>query len=120
MQDALLGKQTAAGMRAACAPKLSGAAALHRHGADKPVRSWALFSSIAGLIGSSGQANYAAAQCRTGCLGHQPAQPGESPVVSGFAAFLISRPRAAQSGPAAHFRRSAAQQGLLLQAVRTC
>ena len=60
-QDNLLAKQTAAGMRASFAPKLAGAAALQLHGAATPVRAWALFSSIAGLIGSSGQANYAAA-----------------------------------------------------------
>ena len=61
VQDALLAKQTAASMRAACAPKLAGAAALQQYAAAKPVRAWGLFSSIAGLIGSSGQANYAAA-----------------------------------------------------------
>ena len=57
----MLARQTAGSMRATWAPKLAGAASLQLQGCRLPIAAWALFSSIAGLIGSSGQANYAAA-----------------------------------------------------------
>ena len=71
MQDALLAKQTAAGMRTTFAPKLAGAIALRQQGAHLPIAAWAMFSSIAGLIGSSGQANYAAANAGLDSLATQ-------------------------------------------------
>ena len=61
LQDALLGNQTASGMRAILAPKLNGACGLAMAGRHMPLTASIAFSSIAGLTGSSGQANYAAA-----------------------------------------------------------
>ncbi|KAK9829172.1 hypothetical protein WJX72_004291 [[Myrmecia] bisecta] len=61
LKDAMLGNQTAAGMRSVFAPKVAGAAQLSRHSAALPLAATVAFSSIAGLLGSGGQANYAAA-----------------------------------------------------------
>ena len=88
MQDALLAKQTAAGMRASFAPKLAGAAALRQQGAHLPIAAWAMFSSIAGLIGSSGQANYAAANAGLDSLATQLSSqaclPAQLAIVSSY------------------------------------
>ena len=61
MQDALLAKQNAAGMRTVFSPKVTGIARLSAHLPQQPLQQAAIFSSVAGLLGSSGQANYAAA-----------------------------------------------------------
>ena len=60
-QDAVLAKQRPASVREVFAPKLSGAEQLAACSAGAPLSAGALFSSVAGLLGSSGQANYAAA-----------------------------------------------------------
>ena len=61
LQDALLVKQSATGVRASFAPKLAGAAALHNVAMGLPLAGITAFSSMAGLLGSAGQANYSAA-----------------------------------------------------------
>ena len=60
-QDAVLAKQRPTHVREVFAPKLSGAEQLAACAAGAPLAASALFSSVAGLLGSSGQANYAAA-----------------------------------------------------------
>ena len=60
-QDALLAKQGPGGMREVFAPKASGAMELASLAADAPAGESALFSSVAGLLGSGGQASYSAA-----------------------------------------------------------
>ncbi len=60
-QDAVLAKQRPANVREVFAPKLSGVEQLAACSAGAPLEASALFSSVAGLLGSSGQANYAAA-----------------------------------------------------------
>ena len=64
LRDGTLSSQTAAGMRVVLAPKANAARTLLLHVAGSaagPVPQLLLFSSIAGLLGSSGQANYGAA-----------------------------------------------------------
>lgn len=61
LRDGMLGTQTAASVRIAHGPKLASAAAMQRGAAAQPVHHQLLFSSVASLLGSAGQANYAAA-----------------------------------------------------------
>jgi hypothetical protein len=61
LQDAVLANQSAGGMRAVFAPKAGAMATLAPRLATHALGQVAVFSSVAGLLGSSGQANYAAA-----------------------------------------------------------
>jgi len=61
LADGLLGGLTAGGVRRVVAPKADGLAALRAALTGQPVASTVLFSSVAALLGSPGQANYAAA-----------------------------------------------------------
>ena len=62
VQDGLIADQTAAGMQLSFGAKIGGAAKLAAVACGRlPIASSAAFSSIAGLLGSAGQSNYAAA-----------------------------------------------------------
>ena len=61
LEDALLPRQSLGGLRRVFAPKLAGLLKLAAACAAGPPSTVALFSSIASLLGSPGQANYAAA-----------------------------------------------------------
>ena len=61
LRDAMLGQQSAASLREVLAPKLQGALQLQRRLLGPRPAQAALFSSIAGLLGSGGQGSYAAA-----------------------------------------------------------
>ncbi|MCB9761282.1 MAG: SDR family NAD(P)-dependent oxidoreductase [Alphaproteobacteria bacterium] len=61
LDDGVLVLQDAARFRRVFAPKVDGAVLLDRLTADDPVERFVLFSSAASLLGSPGQANYAAA-----------------------------------------------------------
>ena len=78
LADALLVGQTAAGVRAVLAPKLTGAQLLLLLAAAPPMQQAALFSSTAALIGPAGQANYAAANAALGALAAAHQRSGHS------------------------------------------
>ena len=61
LQDSMLQGQTPTGLRAALAPKVAGLLAMGSAIGLLPMQHVALFSSVASLLGTAGQANYAAA-----------------------------------------------------------
>ena len=61
LADAVLAHQSAPGLARVFAPKADGAWSLHTASAATSVHTFALFSSVAALLGGAGQANYAAA-----------------------------------------------------------
>jgi KR domain len=69
-QDALLVRQTAASLRIVAAPKAVSAANLRRAFGASPVRADVLFSSIAALLGTPGQSNYAMANEELNVFAH--------------------------------------------------
>lgn len=61
LDDGVLGALTPARLHAVLSPKVDGAWTLHELTRDKKLAAFVLFSSITGLVGSTGQGNYAAA-----------------------------------------------------------
>ena len=61
LADGLLSNQTAVSLSRVYAPKAHGAWTLHLASGSAPLRTSALFSSVAALLGGAGQANYSAA-----------------------------------------------------------
>ena len=63
LADGTLAQQGAASLRRVYGPKAHGVVTLQHACATSVLRSCALFSSVAALLGGAGQANYAAANC---------------------------------------------------------
>ncbi|HEU5425688.1 MAG TPA: SDR family NAD(P)-dependent oxidoreductase [Actinocrinis sp.] len=61
LRDAVLSAQTPDSVREVFRPKVEAAWLLHELTAELPLRAFVLFSSIAGVLGNPGQANYSAA-----------------------------------------------------------
>ena len=75
LADAVLAKQSASRLRTVFAPKLVSTVFMHHQAAGSPVHQLLLYSSVASLLGSPGQANYAAANAALeGWLGAASAQ----------------------------------------------
>ncbi len=70
LDDGMLMQQTAARFEHVAAPKVQGAWHLHTQTLSQPLDFFVLFSSVASLLGSTGQANYAAANAFMDGLAH--------------------------------------------------
>jgi myxalamid-type polyketide synthase MxaB len=71
IQDGMLRNQTAAHFKSVMAPKVIGAWQLHQQSRALALDFFICFSSMASLIGSAGQANYAAANAYLDALAHR-------------------------------------------------
>jgi phthiocerol/phenolphthiocerol synthesis type-I polyketide synthase C len=71
LDDGLLLKQTPARFAAVMAPKIAGSFHLHRATRDRPLDFFVLFSGAGAILGSPGQANYAAANAFLDALAHE-------------------------------------------------
>lgn len=70
-------------VRAATTPKLVAAQKLAAASAAEPVESWAHFSSLSALLGTAGQANYAAANAQLNTWADVQQNSGDPYVVLG-------------------------------------
>ena len=70
LQDGMLDGQSAESFRKVLGPKVRGGWALHECTQDLPLDFFVLFSSAASVVGSPGQANYAAANAFLDALAH--------------------------------------------------
>ncbi|MFI6819319.1 type I polyketide synthase, partial [Nonomuraea sp. NPDC050328] len=70
LRDATFGQLTADELRAVLLPKIDAAWNLHQQALGHDLHTFALFSSLSGLIGTAGQANYAAANTFLDALAH--------------------------------------------------
>ena len=70
IDDGMLTQQTAQRFEKVAAPKVQGAWHLHTQTQEHPLDFFVMFSSVASLMGSTGQANYAAANAFMDSLAH--------------------------------------------------
>ncbi len=76
LDDGMLMQQNADRFRKVAGPKVDGAWNLHSQTLDKPLDFFVLFSSVASVIGSPGQSNYASANAFMDGLAHHRKQQG--------------------------------------------
>ena len=76
LDDGMLMQQNAERFRAVASPKVNGAWHLHQQTIDRPLDFLVLFSSVASVIGSPGQSNYASANAFMDGLAHYRHQLG--------------------------------------------
>ena len=76
LDDGMLAQQTRERFERVLAPKVAGAWNLHQASLDLPLDCFVLFSSIAGVLGTPGQGNYAAANVFLDALAHERRRSG--------------------------------------------
>ncbi|MGF1426764.1 SDR family NAD(P)-dependent oxidoreductase [Kitasatospora sp. LaBMicrA B282] len=76
LDDGVLGTQTAERLHRVLAAKTDGARHLDRLTRDLPLTAFVLFSSLAGVVGAAGQANYAMANAALDALAEQRRRAG--------------------------------------------
>ena len=76
LDDGMLMQQTAERFRKVAGPKVDGAWHLHSQTLDRPLDFFVLFSSVASVMGSPGQSNYASANAFMDGLAHHRKQLG--------------------------------------------
>jgi NAD(P)-dependent dehydrogenase (short-subunit alcohol dehydrogenase family)/acyl carrier protein len=101
LDDGLVLQQTPAKLRAVMAPKLLGALHLHALTRSLPLDLFVLYGSGAGLLGSPGQANYAAANVFLDALAHHRRARGLPALAIDWGAFSEVGLAAAQDNRAA-------------------
>ena len=74
-----MAEQNAQGMRAAAAPKLVAAQRLAHASSGEPVQACTLYSSLSALLGTAGQANYAAANAQLNTWAELQQSSGDTP-----------------------------------------
>ena len=90
LQDAMLSRQTLPGLRAVLASKLAAMGNVGSRMPTVPLEKLVLFSSVASLLGTSGQANYAAANAGLDAWAARAASHGMSCVSLQWAAWASS------------------------------
>jgi NADPH:quinone reductase-like Zn-dependent oxidoreductase/NADP-dependent 3-hydroxy acid dehydrogenase YdfG/acyl carrier protein len=78
LEDELLPQQSAGSFERVASPKLAGALALHQATVHLDLESFVLFSSAAAIVGSPGQANYAAANATLGSIARARRSQGKA------------------------------------------
>jgi NADPH:quinone reductase-like Zn-dependent oxidoreductase/3-oxoacyl-(acyl-carrier-protein) synthase/acyl carrier protein len=104
--DATLASQRFQGLQDVFGPKADAALALQRHAPDVPVAFQVLFSSVAALLGSPGQANYSAANALLDALAGATQQSGLAATSVQWGAWAGAGMAAGDSGTAARVERT--------------
>lgn len=101
LDDAMLPQQEPPRFRAVMAPKIQGALHLHTLTRAIPLDMFVMYSAAAGLLGSPGQSNYAAANCFLDALAHHRVAQGLPALSIDWGAFAEVGLAAAQANRAA-------------------